>query len=273
LGKYYGLKDETKYRNKTLSHYRTFLDHYRTSKLYPKPYRNPKPVKRYSRPPVERRGRGRLPLPKPNYFRIQKPEKKYELAEKPEKMSSPLVEKPPRYTLENRSIEAWPDTEQIAKEVEKGLESKLTEQILEKFGAKLEELMQKVERVENLEKSTEQEKLEPKQEVERHAETQMQDGQKSESETARIESKEDSSEVREEPKEDNVSLEGGFKFSEAFGLAIPIEVDETELEPIAQERENKEEPSEREHSEIEHVENESQPEAEGVEQEDIESEA
>jgi hypothetical protein len=206
-------------------------DRYLASRQYQKPYSNPKPTRKYSRPPVERRGRGRLDRgSKPEYFQSPKPEKKYEAVLKPEKMSSPQVERAPRYTLGSRGPEAWIDTEDITKEVERKVEGRLTKQLLEKFGTELKELMKKVEKTSENSGSSAETRAEPRQEVERverHAESDQ--GQRGDVESDRVESDGGSPEAAEDSKKDDVSLEGGFVFSRPFGLAIPTEVDEAEL--------------------------------------------
>ena len=276
MSKYRSLEDS--YKNRTLNHYKArSLDLYRTSKLYPKPYRNPKPVRKYSRPQAERRGRGRLHHPKPNYFQSPKPEKKYELTQNSKKMSNPPVAKTPRYTIEKPSTEKWVDTEEIVKEVEKRLDGKLTERLLEKFGTELEELLRKVE---NSEKLTEQEELEPNEQetekVEGQVEKQMRNEhwQMRDGGAANIESGQDSPEVPEESKEDSVPLEGSFRFSRAFGLAIPTETSE-EVGTSEQSAEKSEtsitgEATETKNDEVENVEEET--ESAESEEESVESE-
>jgi hypothetical protein len=253
LGRY--RNSEEPYKNRGLGSYGgRRLGNYIEGRQYSKPYFNPRQTRRYSRPPVERRGRGRLDRnSKPPYFQSPKPEQKYETVVKTEKMSSPLLEKNPRYRLENNG-NVWVDTEQVAREVERRMEGKLTQQFFEKFRGELEELLSKAEKTrEDSSKPTESE-IEPVQEVERHAERDQ--GQKGDVETERLESDGGSPELAEGPKKDSVSVEGGFMFSKPFGLAIPIEVDEAELEQTAQKSSEKE--SEVESPESESGETESQ---------------
>jgi hypothetical protein len=274
LSRYKRLED--KYRLKALSRYRPEkLKPYRPSKMYPNPYRKIFRVKKVSKSSYAKpqgRRRGRLPHPKPNYFQIKAPEKKYELKPKPEKMSSPPLTKTPRYTLEKQGVEPLVDAEQIAKDVEERLDSKLTG-ILERFEAEFEELMQKVVKPSETSAAISIEKNpEPsKQEVEiEGVEAWMNhgEGREGEGENPRIESVEDSSEVQGESKED-VSLEGGFLVSETFGLAIPTETEE--LEDIIREsvEEIGDEVYESEPPEIEALEKESGKEPESVEEERI----
>lgn len=199
---------------------------------------------------------------KPQYFQSPKPEKKYESMTNPEKLSSPVVERPLKYTLENNG-NVWVDTEQVAREVERTMEGKLTEQFFEKFRGELEELLSKAEKTrEDSSKPTESE-IEPVQEVERVERHQEQRG---DFETDRIENDGGSPEV-DESKKDEVSLEGDFVLSRPFGLAIPIETDEAELERVMQESESEKKAVNE--SETETNENES---AEKLGEEDVEEE-
>lgn len=230
---------EEPYKNRTLRGYRDMgSDRYLASRAYPRPYRNPRPARTYSRPTAGRGGRGRLDRnSKPEYFQSPKPEKKYEAVLKPEKMSSPQVERAPRYTLGSRGPEVWTDTEDITKEVERRVEGRLTEQLLEKFGTELKELMQKVEKASENSGSSAEGRTEPRQEVERverHVEREQEQG--GDVETERLESDGGSPEVTEESKEDDVSLEGGFIFSRPFGLAVPIETGEAKSEQATEEQ-------------------------------------
>jgi hypothetical protein len=231
LGRY--RNSEEPYKNRVLGSYRDMgSDHYLASRAYSKPYRNPRPTRSYSKPPMGRGGRGRLDRnSKPEYFQSPKPEQKYESIVKPEKISSPLLEKNPRYRLENDGNQV--DTEHVAKEVEKRLEDRLTEELLEKFGAELEEL---IKRIEKTSESSEQ-RIETRQEVEGHVEKDH--GQRGDAEIEGLESGGGSQEHGEESKEDSVSLEGGFVVSKPFGLAIPIEADEKKIEDV--QTENQEE--------------------------------
>jgi len=253
---------EELYNQGTSSHYRKgSLDNYYSSKHHQKPYRNPVGAKRYPKP-IERGRRGKLPYPKPNYFQSQKPEKKYESVLKLENMGSPSTGKTPRYTIENPHSESWVDAEQIAKDIEKRLDSKMTERFLENFSADLEELMRRFGKVENVEKPTEQ-RPEQKQDVEGHVEMQNDGGQKVDREKAKVESKNESSDIPEESKEVDMPLDGGFKVSRAFGIAIPTEVEEQDKEEITDKE------SETDQSKVETVENEPQLD-ENREQEEIE---
>jgi len=261
-------RDSNPYKNGS-SHYRTrSLDHYKPFKPYARP------VRKYSKPPVGRGGRSRLPYPKPQYFQSQKPEKKYEPALKTEHASSPLTTKTSRYTIENPSFEPWVDTDEIAKDVEKKLDSKLIERLLEKFEAELEELMRRVEKgSETLEKSTE--KPETEQGAKRQVEAKINDDheQKEISEIARTESIDHSSEIPEESKEDEMPLDGGFRVSRTFGVAIPTEPEEQDSEQMPQESKDKDEitdkESEADQTEVETAESESKLD-ENREQEEIE---
>jgi len=256
-------RDSNLYKN-GLSHYKTkSSDHYHTSKPYARPYSNSRPLRKYSRPQAGRGGRSRLPYPKPQYFQSQKPEKKYEHALKTGHTSSPFTSKTPRYTLENPTFEPWVDTDEIAKDVEKKLDSKLTERFLEKFGADLEEIMRRVERgSETLEKSTE--KSETEQGAKRQVEAKINDDheQKKISEIAKTESIDHSSEIPEESKEDDMLLDGGFKVSRTFGVAIPTEPEEQDSEQMPQESKDKDEitdkESEADQTEVETAESEPQ---------------
>lgn len=174
---------------------------------------------------------------KPQYFQSPKPEKKYESMTNPEKLSSPVVERPLKYTLENNG-NVWVDTEQVAREVERRMEGMLTEQFFEKFRGELEELLSKAEKTrEDSSKPTESE-IEPVQEVER---VERHQEQREDFETDRIENDGGSPEV-DESKKDEVSLEGDFVISKPLGLAIPIEADEKKIEDV--EAENQEENAE-----------------------------
>lgn len=209
-------------------------DRYLVRRSYGKPYNNPKPARKYSQRSTAQGARGKHDrYPKPNYFQSPKPEKKYEAAQNSEKATSPFTSRTPRYTVENLGIEKRVDTEDVAAEVKKRLDSKLTERILEKFGTELEELLRKFE---SSEKVKEQE-LEPKQEleaIETNAGARGQDDceQKKDSETVKIESDGGAPELTQESKED-VSLDGSFEFSKTFGLAIPVETsEEKEIEDV-----------------------------------------
>jgi len=246
LSRYRGLRDQ--YKLKALSHYNgRSLDHYKPSKLYPKPYRKPFQPKKTSRPrysrPLSRRGRGRLPYSKPNYFQNRQLEKKYELKPKPEKMSSPPKAEVVRYET-GTSVDPWVDAEQIAKDVEERLDSKLTERILERIETEIEELMQKVEQ--NSEKKVEDSELGEKLEASEQKTVEMNDGNILETEVNDIESEdiesekvegvEDLPELTEESTEKgDISLEGGFELVSSLGRAIPLETDDVEFEELNEE--------------------------------------
>ena len=228
---------EELYRLMVSRGYRTErLKPYRPSKLYPRTYRKPfraKKASRYTRPNVSRGGRGRLPIPKPNYFQSRPPEKKYELKPKPEKMSSPLRNEVLRYTTGN-SVEPWVDAEEIARDVEKRMDSKLTESILERVETELDGLLDRVKaKVENskegmaeLKEMSETDTLP----IESGEETQDEHHEQREYEKlARLENTEDVS-------AEETTLEGDFILSDSFGLAIPIEVDDAEESKIPEEK-------------------------------------
>jgi hypothetical protein len=244
LGRYRNLEEP--YRNKAISGYKgRGSEGYLASRQYQKPYRNPRPTRSYSKPPMGRGGRGRLDRnSKPEYFQSPKPEKKYESVFKPEKLSSPAVERPLRYTLENNG-RAWVDTEQVAREVERRMEGKLTEQSFQKFKGELEDLLRNGEKTpENSSEPTES-KTEPAQEVrgvEKHSENEARsgEGQSDEAKTEMIEGDGGSPEPGEESKDADVALEGGFVVSRAFGVAVPTEAEKAELEQVAEESEEQE---------------------------------
>jgi hypothetical protein len=199
---------------------------------------------------------------KPQYFQSPKPERKYESMTNPERLSSPLVERPLKYTLETNG-NVWVDTEQVAREVERRMEGKLTEQFFEKFRGELEELLSEAKETREDSSKPAESEIEPVQEVER---VERHQEQKGDFETDRIENDGGSPEV-DESKKDEVSLEGDFVFSQPFEVAIPIEADEAELERVMQGSESEEKAVDE--SKPETKENES---AEKLEEEDVEEE-
>jgi len=215
LSRYRGSKNLRKYESR-VGYKARESDPYRPLKPYRRPYVNPRQVRRLGKYEIQRqkrRGGGgygsRLRNFKwPQEYQRLGSEPKYKRRPK-ENMSSPPNRQPIRYSKVNFKPEQ--NTEQMMEEIEKKLDNRLSERLLEKFGAELEELTR---RFEDSGKSTEQ-RLEPKQEVEiaEHA-----------------------PEIPEESKDD-LPLEGSFKVSRTFGLAVPIETDEEERV----EAENKEE--------------------------------
>lgn len=247
---------EEPYGNRALGHYKDRVsDRYLASRPYSKPYSNPRPTSKYSGPSVGRGARGRHDRSsRPEYFQSPNPEKKYETVSKPEKMSSPPLEKTPRYRLENGGMQTWVDTEQIVKEVERRMDGKLTEQLLEKLRAELGELVRNAEKAPEGSNGSPEPRTEPRQEIEkaeRNAESDH--GQSVELGAEGVENDGGTPEVDEELKDE--SLKGSFILSRPFGLAIPTEVDEAELERTAQESENQKEDTGKE-SGIESHENE-----------------
>jgi hypothetical protein len=211
---------------------------------------------------------------RPEYFHSPNPEKKYESVLKTEKMSSPPAERTPRYRLENGGMQTWVDTEQIVKEVERRMDSKLTEQLLEKFGAELGELMRNAEKVPEGSNRQPELRTEPRQEIEKAERNVESDHEQSvELGAERAENDGGSSEVDKDVENDS-SLKGSFILSRPFGLAIPTEVDEVELERTAQESENQKEDTEKESGieshENEPIESESQ---DGVEESEEDAES
>ena len=230
---------EEPYKNRTLHGYRDMgSDRYLASTAYPKPYPNPRPARTYSRPSGGRGGRGRKDRnSRPEYFQSPKPEQKYESVVKLEKMNSPLIEKNPRYRLENDGIRTWVDEEQIVKEVERRLNDKLTGPLLEKFGAELGELVRNAEKAPEDSNGSPEPKTEPRQEIEKvERNVESDHGQSVELGAESVENDGGTPEVDDELKDE--SLKGSFILSRPFGLAIPTEVDEAELERTAQESEN-----------------------------------
>lgn len=236
------------YKNRGLGHYGgRGSDRYLASRPSTKHYNNPKPARTYSRPSGGRGGRGRSDRnSKPEYFQSPKPEKKYESVLNPEKMSGPQVERSPRYRLENGGMQTSVDEEQLVKEVEKRLGDRVTEQLLEKLEAELRELVGKPEKPTENSDTPLEPRIEPKQEGEK---------------TDRIERDGGTPETQEESKDD-FPLDGSFILSRPFGIAVPTEVDEAELEKTAHESENEKKDavkeSETESHENESVESESQ---------------
>ena len=142
MSRYHGLKYGARYDAK--SGYLTKEDLYRILEKYQRRYRSPK----YPRPKYRGKSSGRTGRSttkyRPRQQSIRNPAPKYRKMPKLN-LSSPLRERPIRYSHPSHISRTEIDTEQLANEIENKLDSRLSKVLLERLEAEIEELQQKIE--------------------------------------------------------------------------------------------------------------------------------
>lgn len=144
MSRYRGSKYGGKYRAK--SGYLTKEEVYRILQKYQKRHRSPKyPTPKYRGRSSGRSGRSSTS----NRYRSRQqstrsPAPQYKKMPKLN-LSSPLRERPVRYSLQSHISRTEIDTEQLANQIENRLDSKLSRILLEKLEADVKELQQKIE--------------------------------------------------------------------------------------------------------------------------------